>query len=453
LKRKRAAVGVPLGRFFQCLNWGAPGQENNAMKRILRMIVNLLLAIMAIYAAAKMLVILDAVAGWLLPERVWPGPTGIYFVPGTEVRYEMHDYVCTDRINSLGFRDRDIALDKKSRRRIVVIGDSFTYGWGVNIEDAWCKRVESRLREQGFDVEVLNLGKPGAGPRDYAGIAEWVIPRLKPDMVVVGCLAAEDLAQLGDIWSIEPGTWLRENYSHLLDLVQHVQHAWRGLPPPPSLVRTAEDVRREYANVAQDIANGFSDEQRSRFNALEESVRNVFFEGRLNPWMIEHAIVSPNYFSDMTHLRLQTSRLQQHLRRIQKAATRQGAKLVVLTIPEGFYVNKEAYANIGRVGFRVHPEMLQSNAPDRAVEKAARGAGVSAFFSVTDEFRKHQNTKGLYFELDRHMTPAGNALYAALVSPFLAEELRSLDARPPTPETDALDSGASQGNLAAMFPS
>lgn len=97
--------------------------------------------------------------------------------------------------------------------------------------------------------------------------------------------------------------------------------------------------------------------------------------------------------------------------------------------------------------------MLQSNAPDRAVEKAARGAGVSAFFSVTDEFRKHQNTKGLYFELDRHMTPAGNALYAALVSPFLAEELRSLDARPPTPETDALDSGASQGNLAAMFPS
>ena len=42
-------------------------------------------------------------------------------------------------INAAGIRDRDdITFDKPTgQRRVVCLGDSFTFGWGVRDEDGW----------------------------------------------------------------------------------------------------------------------------------------------------------------------------------------------------------------------------------------------------------------------------------------------------------------------------
>jgi hypothetical protein len=111
------------------------------------------------------------------------------------------------------------------------------------------------------------------------------------------------------------------------------------------------------------------------------------------------------------------------LERIRKAARRTGAGVAVVSIPEGFFVNREAYANLQRIGFQTTPEMLQSNAADDAVGEACKRRGIP-FHAVSDQFREHIDEKGLYFELDRHFTAKGNLLYGDLVTPFVAEELR-----------------------------
>ena len=62
------------------------------------------------------------------------------------------------RINSLGFRDRtvrDVPL-RSERRRIVVIGDSFTEGIGIDYEKTFAGLLDEALAPRG--IEVLNAG-------------------------------------------------------------------------------------------------------------------------------------------------------------------------------------------------------------------------------------------------------------------------------------------------------
>jgi len=60
-------------------------------------------------------------------------------------------------INRDGLRDRDFELGPSASHRIIVLGDSLTFGWGVELQDTFAKRIERSLREI-RPVEVLNFG-------------------------------------------------------------------------------------------------------------------------------------------------------------------------------------------------------------------------------------------------------------------------------------------------------
>src|SRR4051794_370856 len=66
-------------------------------------------------------------------------------------------------INSLGLRGPEISATKADGVvRVVVIGDSYTFGLGVDETESLPARLEARLNRDGTKrVEVLNLGTPG----------------------------------------------------------------------------------------------------------------------------------------------------------------------------------------------------------------------------------------------------------------------------------------------------
>ena len=62
------------------------------------------------------------------------------------------------RINSSGFRGPDYHLeDHQPRKRVVVLGDSFVWGYGVEEEEMFTSRLDTLLP----DVQVFNLGVSG----------------------------------------------------------------------------------------------------------------------------------------------------------------------------------------------------------------------------------------------------------------------------------------------------
>lgn len=69
--------------------------------------------------------------------------------------------------------------------RIIVIGDSHAYGYGIAAEDTYPSVIEKELKKN-FQVEVINLGIPGAQPHTYLELLTKYIPTLQSDLVING---------------------------------------------------------------------------------------------------------------------------------------------------------------------------------------------------------------------------------------------------------------------------
>ena len=94
------------------------------------------------------------------------------------------------RTNSLGFRDpREYSLEKAPGTfRILVLGDSVTFGHGATYETSYPYLLEQRLRSWNPQVkwEVWNLGVPGYNTAQELAYLHEVGERYAPDLVVVG---------------------------------------------------------------------------------------------------------------------------------------------------------------------------------------------------------------------------------------------------------------------------
>ncbi|MGV3720196.1 MAG: SGNH/GDSL hydrolase family protein [Actinomycetota bacterium] len=86
------------------------------------------------------------------------------------------------RINSKGLRDREFPYEKPAGvTRILALGDSFTFGWGVEAEETAAKVIERSLT----GVEVLNAGCSGWGSVQELGFLKEEGVRYDPDVVLV----------------------------------------------------------------------------------------------------------------------------------------------------------------------------------------------------------------------------------------------------------------------------
>jgi hypothetical protein len=91
--------------------------------------------------------------------------------------------------NSLGFREREISADlfRNGVRRLLVLGDSFTFGSGVPDDaDRFTERLERRLDAESGEGEafhVFNAGIANTRPADWSGHLEQLLPTYRPHAV------------------------------------------------------------------------------------------------------------------------------------------------------------------------------------------------------------------------------------------------------------------------------
>src|SRR5579883_2523558 len=87
-------------------------------------------------------------------------------------------------VNQDGFRDRDFTVEKPAGTfRIACVGDSYTFGWGVNVEDSFPKQLEQSLGKK-RPVEVLNFGVMGYNADQCRVTLEQVALKYQPDLVI-----------------------------------------------------------------------------------------------------------------------------------------------------------------------------------------------------------------------------------------------------------------------------
>ncbi len=93
-------------------------------------------------------------------------------------------------INRLGLRGDEVAPGRLARgRRLLMFGDSITFGYGVGDADTYPHQLGLRLAER--NVEVVNAGVTGFTSHQVLGYARRYLPQLQPDVVSV-CIGWND---------------------------------------------------------------------------------------------------------------------------------------------------------------------------------------------------------------------------------------------------------------------
>jgi lysophospholipase L1-like esterase len=125
---------------------------------------------------------------WSKPVlKTWLEPVpllGFRLPSNFEGRGIVDEYIKT---NSQGLRDVEHPWKKEDGTvRILGLGDSFTFGWGVKLEESFLKQLERRLtQETGRKAETINAGVPGYGLNHYYIYLKNIGIKYQPDVIVI----------------------------------------------------------------------------------------------------------------------------------------------------------------------------------------------------------------------------------------------------------------------------
>lgn len=167
---------------------------------------------------------------------------------------------CRSRLstNRFGFRGRDFERAKEPGVvRVVGLGDSVMFGWGVHDGEEYLAQLAARLELEYPDrrYEFINTAVPGYNTHMEVAVLEKRALDLDPDIVIYGyCVNDEELPRflrpkqdhltlrrsyLWDLLRERRFTWSRGSRNDLMGLVdapkKNKRH-WRGFATDPALV-------------------------------------------------------------------------------------------------------------------------------------------------------------------------------------------------------------------------
>ena len=162
-------------------------------------------------------------------------------------------------INSLGFRDdREYALEKgPSTFRILVLGDSVTFGHGSVAEHTYPFLFEQKLKAWRPDVDwqVWNLAVPGYNTSQELAHLLQVGPVYKPDLVIIGFFDND----LIENYDVEPSGRIQSAVAYLKSFLRRYLYS-------------VELYRRVYLTLAWKLAGTDEYHKRVEHLAVEDEL-------------------------------------------------------------------------------------------------------------------------------------------------------------------------------------
>jgi len=134
-----------------------------ARKLVLRLFLAVTGVVAALLSAELIVRTVTPAQGVTHTPEQYLGPRKVGFVPHSRWEIDDPEYRETIQVNSLGYRDEEIDL---SRETIVFLGDSQTFGTGVNQGERVSDLVRQYINANCPTLNVLNVSMPGASTYD-----------------------------------------------------------------------------------------------------------------------------------------------------------------------------------------------------------------------------------------------------------------------------------------------
>lgn len=221
-------------------------------------------------------------------------------------------------INRDGFRNPEWEDLDTTRRRLLLLGDSFLWG-------ATAKPIDSAFADRiaGAGYTCINLGIPGTDPDQYALAADRYLARFQPDAVCIFFYAANDVILLPR--QLRPGVNRYHLTRNLGWLDAYLDHP-KGMADPQA---TYDWYARRFSVPPGSFWNGFC-RQTAAFSLLWQLERNKW--GNVKPaWdpSVEAAVALTNAAAKADSGRVSGD----YLRRIQARCDTLGIPCHIFLIP------------------------------------------------------------------------------------------------------------------------
>lgn len=312
---------------------------------------------------------------------------GYRYMPGAVWRFRHPEYRAEYAINAQGFRDASPHPVPKPPhiRRVLLLGDSFTFGQGVEYEHTWPVIVEQMLRRRSIaDLELVKAGVQGMDTRSELILLRRLAHPMEADAVVVGFL-------INDVYTNVP-------YDPPAGAAADSVHDWTD-------VRHTVFVRQSKLDRTFHLL--------ALARRLITSIDAAYVELYLAAPGRGEFLRSP--LPDLPRRQLAvTERLLEQMADYTEAA---GMRLIVLSIPQQFQV-----LYLGRPP---SDTTIDVHLYDRHFSAVAARRGFD-WIATLDAFSRADTTgTELFYRLDGHLTPAGNAVLAGIVMEKVVPLLRS----------------------------
>lgn len=285
------------------------------------------------------------------------------------------------RINSKGLRDVERSYEKPAKvYRILALGDSMTFGWGVEAEETYVSLLEKCLSTRlGWRFEIINAGIPGAGTQielDYL-LREGM--KYEPDLVLLGFFIGNDLDDN-----------MAEEVEGTGTLPGDRQERWTP---------TWRDLLRKYSYLYSLAAN-----------TLKAYGSITRFLGKVNLVIA----IPGGYFIDMyrkepnPRYEVAWHRTFELIKGLREASQN---RLFVVLIPDELQVNRRRW-ELALKQLRLSQNEFDLTQVNRRLARFLSTEGIP-FLDPLDDFRNHNSrAETLYFPSDSHLTRASHHLLA-----------------------------------------
>jgi hypothetical protein len=355
-------------------------------------------------AAAFAYIVFDVAAGFVLirplsPPLVPDGYRHHQLVPNSHAEFRQRDFAYIQRVNNLGLRGEDATVEKPAgTKRVLMLGDSFTMGKGVEDDQTFSVLVERSLQQAmascgGGAVEVLN-----GGVDSYAPILSLLqfkrdLAPLDPDLVILNL--------------------------DLSDLIQEAAYRGQAVRGPNGEVVAVPQLAQEslyerflswttrhlfFTRVVLVYVN-------RAFDHGTITVRRVVNEaGR------EHFAHTLEGDVDRTE---QWRDIFESIGRIRAHADSLGMEFLLTTYPWAHQLGDSGWVP-GRFAY-MQPGERTTDLSAQTIRELSAAGGIQ-LLETFPVFRAYEGSEVLYFAYDPHWTPAGHEVMARALEQRLLED-------------------------------
>lgn len=156
------------------------------MKKALRILLILSIQLVLVLAALEIGLRL-AFQDYVLPAgdspKIWQYHATYGWIgrPSIDTRFRQPSFDIRVTHNSLGQRDKEYPSQRSDKKRLLVFGDSFVWGYGVEQDENFVEQLEKHHPEW----EIINCGIAGTGTDQQYLYLQDMITHYQPDVVML----------------------------------------------------------------------------------------------------------------------------------------------------------------------------------------------------------------------------------------------------------------------------